>query len=220
MGKSIDSAIFLAVCTALLYSWSTANYHGFLIAASLDSDMMERSFQQVIYGGLIVSFGPILLMLFIASLSLYFWSHAILPSYIDWVRSSVRSKRRVIKFRRFWIGKRITPAIEKQEKSRFNRIALYSLSGVAFILSLVYFENKGQQQANEVLEKHMASDNSPGSMITVSINKSEKTLRYLGCGAKNCAGIEKKSNKVYYFPQSVGYSYTYFPKNVTNASSG
>ncbi|ATD07094.1 hypothetical protein SIO17_08605 [Pseudoalteromonas piscicida] len=220
MGKPIDSAIFLAVCTALLYSWSTANYHGFLISVRLDSDMMERSFHQVIYGGLIISFGPILLTLVVASLSLYFWSHAILPSYIDWVRGSIRSKRRVIKFRRYWIGKRISPAIEKQEKSRFNRITFYSLAGLAFIFSLAYFENKGQQQAAEILEKHMADDNSSGSMITVFINKSEKTLRYLGCGAKNCAGIEEKSNKVYYFSQSSGYSFTYTPKNVIGASSG
>lgn len=220
MGKSVDSAILLAVCTAILYSWSTANYHGFLITANLDSDMMERSFHQVIYGGLVISFGPILLMLVVASPSLFFWSHAILPSYIDWVRGSIRSKRRVIKFRRYWVGKRITPVIEKQEKSRFNRIAVYSIAGVVFICSLAYFENKGQQQASEIIEKHIASDNSPSSMITVLINKGEKTLRYLGCGAKNCAGIKEKSNKIYYFSQSSGYSFTYAPQNVTSAPNG
>lgn len=42
MKKPIDSAILLAACTALLYSWSTANYHGFLTTVGLDSDMMER----------------------------------------------------------------------------------------------------------------------------------------------------------------------------------
>lgn len=212
MRKPIDSAIFLAACTAVLYSWSTANYHGFLIAASLDSDMMERSFHQVIYGGLIISFGPILLMLLVASLSLYFWSHAVLPSYIDWVRGSIKSKRRVIKIRRFWIGKRVALGIEKQEKRRFNHVALYSLVGFVFILSLAYFENKGHQQANEVIDKHMANDNGPSSVITVVINNSEKKLRYLGCGAKNCAGIEENTNKVYYFSQSSGYSFTYTRK--------
>ncbi|WP_028672441.1 hypothetical protein [Saccharospirillum impatiens] len=209
MRKPIDSAIFLGACTAILYSWSTANYHGFLKAASLDSDMMERSFHQVIYGGLVISFGPILLMLLVVSLSLFFWSHAVLPSYIDWVRGSVKSKRRVIKIRRYWIGKRTAPSIEKQEKFRFNRVALCSLAGVGFVLSLAYFEYKGYQQANEVIYKHMASNNSPGSMIAVLINKSEKELRYLGCGAKNCAGIEENTNKVYYFTQSSGYSFTY-----------
>ncbi|PAU71178.1 hypothetical protein [Vreelandella alkaliphila] len=220
MRKPIDSAIFLAACTALLYSWSTANYHGFLIAASLDSDMMERSFHQVIYGGLVISFGPIILMLIVASLSLYFWSHAVLPSYIDWVRGSIKSKRRVIKIRRYWIGMRVSLGIEDQEKRRFNRVALYSLAGMVFILSLVYFENKGQQQAKEIIDRHMANDNSPGSMVTVLINKSEKKLRYLGCGAKNCAGIERNTNKVYYFSQSSGYSFTYTRKNVTSASNG
>ena len=84
-------------------------------------------------------------MLFLVAFALDLWSHAILPSYIDWVSGGVRSKKRIIQIRRYWIGKRVTPAIEKQEKSRFNHIALYSLAGLAFILSLVSFEDKGQQ---------------------------------------------------------------------------
>lgn len=220
MRKPIDSAILLAVCTAVLYLWSTANHHGFLTTVSLDSDMMERSFHQVIYSGLVISFAQILLILFLVTFVLYFWSHAILPSYIDWVRGSIKSKRRVIKFRRYWIGKRVSPVIEKQEKSRLNHFALYSLAGLAFILSLVYFENKGQQQAQETIAKHMEGGNSPESMISVVIDKNEKILRYLSCGAKNCAGIEEKTNRVYYFSQSSGYSFTYVPKNVTSASSG
>ena len=220
MRKPIDSAILLAVCTALLYSWSTANYHGFLTVVGLDSDMMERSFHQVIYSGLIVSFGPIFLMLFLAASALYLWSHAILPSYIDWVRGSIKSKRRVIKFRCYWIGKRVTTTIEKQEKRRFNHAALYSLSCLAFIISLVYFEDKGQKQAKDIIAKHMAGENSPGSMVSVVISKNDKTLRYLSCGAKNCAGIEEKSNRIYYFFQSTGHSFIYVPKNVTSASNG
>jgi hypothetical protein len=220
MRKPIDSAILLAGCTALLYSWSTANYHGFLTTVSLDSDMMERSFHQVIYSGLVVSFVPILVMLFLVAFALFIWSHAILPVYLDWVRGGVRPKRRVIKFRRYWIGKRITPTIEKNEKSRFNRAAIYSLSGFAFIVSLIYFENKGQQQAKDIIAKHLAGENNPGNMISVVIGNNKKTLRYLGCGAKNCAGIEGESNRIYYFSQSTGHSFIYVPKNVTSASSG
>lgn len=212
MKKPIDSAILLAACTALLYSWSTANYHGFLTTVGLDSDMMERSFHQVIYSGLVVSFAPILLMLFLVAFVSFIWSHAILPSYIDWVRASVKSKRRVIKFRRYWIGKRITPTIEKNEKSRFNRAAIYSLSGFVFIVSLVYFENKGQQQAKDIIAKHLAGENNPGNMISVVIGSNDKTLRYLSCGAKNCAGIEDDSNRIYYFSQSSGHSFIYVPK--------
>lgn len=209
MKKPIDSAIFLAACTAVLYSWSTASYHGFLIVAKLDSDMMERSFHQVIYSGLVISIGPVILMLLLAWVLLFFWSHAVLPVYIDWVRSSVKSKRRVIKFRRYWVRRRVAPSIEKQEKSRFYRVTLYALGGVGYILSLVYFENEGRQQASEVIDKHMAGSNSSDSIITVLVDKSEKELRYLDCGAKNCAGIEEDTNKVYYFPQSSSYSFTY-----------
>ena len=55
---SIDSAIFLAGFTAVLYAWSTAYYNGYLHVLHLDSDMMERSFHQVIYNGLLISFSP------------------------------------------------------------------------------------------------------------------------------------------------------------------
>ena len=83
MQKFIDSAVLLAVSTALLFSWGTANYHGFLIATKLDSDMMERNFHQVIYEGLILAFSPVLLSLILISIVLFFYAHIIFPTYID-----------------------------------------------------------------------------------------------------------------------------------------
>jgi len=172
----------------------------------------------VIYGGFIVSFGEIIIMLFVITCVLYLWSHAIFPSYIDRVRGSVRSKRRVIKFRHDWVGNRIPSIIEKKAKSRSNNAALYLLSSLVFLLSLLYFEDKGGQKAKEIIEKHVAVEISQGSMVSVVIGKDEKILRYLTCGAKNCAGIEQKSNKIYYFSQSSGHSFSYAQKNVTSAS--
>lgn len=208
MRKQIDSAILLAVCTALLYSWSTANYHGFLTTVNLDSDMMERSFHQVIYSGLIISFRPIMLVIFLLTSALFVWSHGILPTYIDYVRASFKAKRKMIKVRQYWIGKRVTLTIEKNEKVRFNRFGLYSLYGAIFILSLVYFEEQGQQKAENIIEKHYLNKNIPNSIINVVINKKETLLLYLACGSKNCAGIERKSNRIFYFSQANGYSFT------------
>ncbi|WP_208623567.1 hypothetical protein [Vreelandella songnenensis] len=170
---------------------------------------MERSFHQVIYGGFISSFGPTIIMLIMTSVLLYLWSYAILPLYIDKLKTSVRFKRKVIKLHRFWIGTRISLDIERKEKRRFNNIAFLLLASLAFILSLVYFENEGQKKAEKVISDHMAGENSSDSMITVIINENEKKLRFLGCGAKNCAGIEEKSNKIYYFSQDSGYSFIY-----------
>ena len=70
----LDSAVFIAGFTALLYTWSTAHYHGFLGTLRLDADMMERSFHQVIYSGLLISFAPVIIILILSALILYLYS--------------------------------------------------------------------------------------------------------------------------------------------------
>jgi len=207
--KPIDSAIVLAISTAILYSWSTANFHGYLTTAKLDSDMMERSFHQVIYSGLVLSFGPILFALISYACALFVYSHAIFPCYIDYVRSGIGAKRKVVKFRRFWVGKRIAPAIERREKSRFNKVGVYTLLALLFIISLVYFEKKGSLQANEVLGNYLTNNEKSDGIIEVNINNTKKIMRFLACGEKNCAGIEVDSRRIYYFPQSSGFSFVY-----------
>ncbi|MBB1353518.1 hypothetical protein H5072_05635, partial [Pseudoalteromonas sp. SR45-5] len=134
MTKFIDSAILLAICTALLFSWSTAHYHGFLIAAHLDSDLMERSFHQVIYSGLMLSMLPLFLVLFTVSALLYSYSHMLLPEYVNFVRRSYKAKRKVVKTRKYWVGKRIAPEIEKREKKRFNNYFILFGIATSFLL--------------------------------------------------------------------------------------
>lgn len=167
----------------------------------------------MVYSGFLTSFGPILLILFLLTAGLFAWSHAVLPSYIDYVRGSVKAKRKIIKLKRFWVGKRETPAIEMAEKKRFNRIGLYCLLSFLYFVSLWYFEKQGQTYANEALSRHLSGKNNPNELINITIDKKEKLLFYLSCGSKNCAGIEAKTNKVYYFPQTIGYNFTYNTKN-------
>ena len=214
MPKFIDSAVFLVVCTAVLFSWSTANYNGFLLVAGLDTDMMERSFHQVIYSGFILSFGPVVLILIILLVSLYLYSHAILPAYVDLLRGSYKLKRKAVKIRNFLSGERETPELERKAKIMFNRFAIVCVVATAFISGLVYFEMKGQSGAKKILQNHLKGIASQRSMISVKINDTEKTLRYLSCGSKNCAGIEEKTNKVYYFSESSGFSFVHDFKNI------
>lgn len=207
MRRSIDGAIFLAGLTAILYTWSTAAYNGYLDVAKLDADMMERSFHQVIYGGLLVSFGPILLLAILSAIALYVYSHALLPSYIDWIRGSVKIKRKVVKVRRFWVGKRNSPPVELRAKSIFSKAALLTLFGVAYICSLVYFERNGSQKAKDDIETHIKHENKPVQMIKVELNQKMRILKLLKCGARNCAGIEEDTNEIYYFPSFNSFSY-------------
>lgn len=217
---SLDSAVFLAGFTAILYTWSTAHYNSFLRVLGLDADMMERSFHQVIYSGLLLSFVPALLILFLFASVLYFYSHALLPSYIDWVRKSMRSRRNVVKFRHFWFGKRNSPPIELRAKAFFTKVAIMTLFGVLYVASLVYFENVGKQKAKDLVEVHLKGKNKPNQMVSAKIGKKEKILRFLGCGTRSCAGIEEETNRIFYYASSLGYSYLHQEPNVISQASG
>jgi hypothetical protein len=206
---SIDSAIFLAASTALLYTWSTASYHGFFQVLRLDSDMMERSFHQVIYDGLIIAFFPTFAVLACSAFLLYLYAHLLLPEYVDWVRKSVKSKRKIIKIRRFWRGKRNAAPVELRSKAFFSRVTVLTISVFLYIGTLAHFEHEGREKANEVIGAHLAGKSMPTEMIEVGINGNPKTLRFLGCGARNCAGIEAGTNFIYYFSSSSGYSFLY-----------
>ena len=194
----MDSAVFLAGFTAVLYTWSTAYYNGFLGVLRLDADMMERSFHQVIYSGLLISFAPALLILVLLAFLLYIYSHALLPSYIDWVRKSIRAKRKTVKFRRFWFGKRNSPPVELRAKALFTKVAILAIFGVLYVASLVYFEHEGKEKATQLVEAHLKGENKPTQMVRVKLSKEDKTLRFLGCGNRNCAGLEEKTNLIFY----------------------
>lgn len=206
---SVDSAILLAGFTAVLYSWSTAHYHGFILTLKLNADMMERNFHQIIYGGLLVSFAPLLFLLIMALLVAFLYSHGVVPVYVDWVRKSVKNKRRVIKNRRMWIGKRNSSAIELKAKSVTARIVILFAVGSFYIFSLHLSEVEGVEKAKRMIAMHVEGKIKQSQMLKVKINNVDKTLMFLACGATNCAGIEEKTNRVYYFPTNQGYSYLY-----------
>lgn len=216
MKKTTDSAILLAVTTAVLYSWSTARYHGFLSTVGLDADTMERNFHQVIYSGMVVSFDEILLVLLSLTAFLFVWARAIVPGYVDYVRKSIKNKRKIIKIKKRIIGNRKAPLFETSSIKKSNNVAIYCVISFMFIFSLVYFERQGRDAANSALKAHFSDEKSGIQEIIVKINKSEKTLSFLACGGRNCAAIESETNKIFYFPQSLGYELTYKEKNITN----
>ena len=117
MRKTFDSAFLLALITAVVYCWSTARYNGFLHAANLDTDMMERNFHQVMYSGLVISFKYLLEFLIVVTLIWLLYAHLILPIYVDCLRNSIKLRRKAVKLRRFCLGKRKDTIIEKREKN-------------------------------------------------------------------------------------------------------
>lgn len=205
----VDSAIFLAAFTALLYTWSTAYYHGYIGILNLNADMMERNFHQIIYDGLLISFAPIIVMLTISALCLWTYSHAVLPGYIEWLKSSIGRKRKVIKARRLLFGGRSETDVELRAKSFSLRTILLTFSGIFYVVSLVLFEREGKIKAEELLSAIISGDGYPSRMISVQAGDEIKNLFFIRCGVRNCAGLEKEEELVYYFDSSNGYSFSY-----------
>lgn len=213
---SIDSAILLAIFTALLYTWSTAHYRGYIGSLKLSADMMERDFHQIIYGGLMISFWPAISMLLLLALSLGLYSHLILPIYIECLRHSLKLRKIAVKLRRAFLGTRKEAPIELRAKKVFNRSAILSLLGVMYIFSLAYFEHNGKNKAEELIEAASSENSEDFRTIKVKLDEEIKDLTFIGCGVRNCAGLDHQENLIHYFDSKKGYSFLH--KDRTTAS--
>ena len=205
----LNSAVFLAAATGFLYCAGTAYFGGYLGSLRLDADVLDRNFHQVLYQGFFVSFGPVLLGLLAYLAVVLLYTGVVLPHLTDWLRTTPANKRRYVKARKRWIRKRKSTIAEKLQQQRLFGALRYTVLGILFILALVYFEWQGRKMASPILKQigsQKITDSS--SIIHVKVNEQEKSLLYLGCGARNCAGLDLSSKTIYYFPQN-GHSYQY-----------
>jgi hypothetical protein len=204
-----DSAILLAAVTGSLYCISTAHTSGYLSPLRLDPDVLDRNFHQVLYHGLLTSFPAAFIGLAIYAVARFVYSYMFLPSIIDWLRTSAKNKRHYIKIKHKFLGRRkdsVRVHVAKQ-----NTIDAFKYVALAFVvlLLLVHFEEKGKKEALTLLSQINHQHPILKSLeITVKMDDSVKQLIYLKCGARNCAGLEPNSKKIYYFPQN-GHSYQY-----------
>ncbi len=170
MPKLTDSAILLALISAILFSCSTAHFNGFLTEVNLDVDMMERSFHQVIYEGLILFLTlPVFQILILISGAWVFYARVVLPEYIIYVRKNYSIKRKIVTFKVFWRSKHVASNIEKRELKRSNNLGAYTLSAILFLGLLAFFEIKGKNQAKEILSQHFNIENNTYNIIRVPI---------------------------------------------------
>ena len=215
----LNSAVFLAAITGFLYCAGTAHFGGYLSSLRLDAGVLDRNFHQVLYNGFLVSFGQLLVTLFAYAGARLLYSHVVLTSLTDWLRKAPSNRRSYVKARRRWIKRKDTNT-ERLQKQRTASVLKYMALGILLIVSPVYFESQGNKEALPIL-KQIASGKpvESSSMIHVKINDQEKSLFYLACGARNCAGIDLSSKTIYYFPQN-GHSYQYaVPAAVSPSSS-
>jgi hypothetical protein len=205
----LNSAVLLTAATGFLYSVSTAFYGGYLEPLRLDSGVLDRNFQQTLYYGFIISFVPIFLGLLIYGSTRYLYSHMILPDLITWLKHSWASKRRFIKLKSRFLGKRKDSLYVREQKRHTITTLLYLALFVGFLYSLAYFENKGKKAGFAVITK-LDNEVPNTDLLIVKIDGQIYKLLELTCGARNCAGIEPTTRVVYYFPQN-GHSFLHSP---------
>lgn len=204
-----DSGLALAALTAFLYCASTAYTGGYFGILLLDSDVLDRNFHQVLYHGFFISVRPIILAFSVYAIVRGFYSHAVLPMTNDELRKSWKRKRKFLTLKYRLLGKRKDSPIEVYEKRR--SISLVFLTGllIVFVSFLAYFEQEGKESAILILTELNTKPIQDDKLISVTVNGEVKKLFYLGCGARNCAGVDPASRHVQYFPQN-GHSF-YLP---------
>lgn len=200
--KVLDSALLLTLVTVFLYCSSTAYNHGYLTSMSLDSDILDRNFHQILYDGMIKNIWTFLLVpLF---LSLLYTLHSIYKIELKrYVRKGFSNARKLLvlqKKLRIRNGR-----LTEFEVWYFLRIK-YCWSFVvllfAFFFSMAYFESEGKDKA---MGLKMAIFKGKANNLTLP-KYPDKKLIILFCGARNCAAIDQKMMEIVYFPQTESFT--------------
>ena len=104
-------------------------------------------------------------------------------------------------------GKQKDSKIVRCAKKHAVAVAFTAVASLAFLLMLSYFETQGKQAAFEILKKIDTKTVQPTDLLLwVRIDGQDRRLLDLGCGARNCAGLDLVTRTVIYFPQN-GHSY-------------
>lgn len=191
--------LMVTLATVSLYTWSVAHFNAFITVFGLDYAVLERSFYQTLYYGFLHSFGNLLIFV-VYMVVLFFLVYvvtSILPEVINLLNKKV-------------VGD------SKPESSPARLAKRMMLSGgacvcvlVLFVVSLSYMEKDGEKLGFEKLASFTSTDVTKVPIINVKIDGENKELFFIVCGSVNCAGMEGKSDLIYYFPLVSGFSYKF-----------
>lgn len=213
--KLFDSAIIIAIFTAILYSIGMAKHHGFLTEINLNPDMLERSFHLTVYYGVIdLSFGVMAITFF--AIVLISIVGLMVPSLIDAIYIILPKKIKNCikeKFNNFFSSPEKddnwVTSITNLSINLLTLLTLIMLGAFLYALIMLHFERKGKDSAAANKELYDNGNYPATKVITTRINNENKDLFFLTCGSNNCSGIDIKTNKIYYFDKKLGYSFIY-----------
>lgn len=198
----LNSAGLIVLTTAFLFASSTAYTSALLRRLGLDSDLMERSFHQVLYHGFIIN----IVFLMALPVALFF------ITFIAYeVKMEMHRTFRASNNKRFSNARRILKPLRKvgvrfrRESYIMRRLGNIKLAtwltlscAVLCIFIIVSHERQGGIDALAHIEEIKNGD-----APLVYIDGDEKGYPFLYCGAKNCAAYDAVNNRVKYFPQNI-----------------
>jgi hypothetical protein len=210
--KFIDSAVVLSVLTGFFLSIGLTYQLGFYNYLDLDPSILESSLYESIYLAMSELLPLINVYMFLIILILIVILYVIGRHIII----NLKECEKVISF----INKLSYLFIYDKESKKIYKcfvviIFVLLISNCYFFILVNYYE-KGKVYGGELITAFKAdhvSKSKPKKMseriISVKIDGEKKELFLLECGANNCAAIEKKTNKIYYFPQNISFSFVY-----------
>jgi hypothetical protein len=132
--------------------------------------------------------------------------HMLLPALKDVLHKDWRSKRFFLKLKRRLCSKRNMSDYELRVRKQTPMMIFIPVVALSFIFSLTHFQSLGKETASQLRTRLERKSFLQHEIISVTINGVAKKLMFLGCGARNCVGVDPESRGIHYFPQN-GHSY-------------
>jgi len=196
--RLLDSAIALAMITAYLFCASTAYVHGYFNTLSLDSDVLDRNFHQVLYHGMILN----LTYLFLLPLFFFVYNN-IKKQSAQFSSKAAKNNfglaKKIVKCQQFLKVRPINRNLiiqSYQKKEKHSRIVF--LIFIVFIISMYSFESSGKNSASEKLDN---IKNNKFNSIRFNLSTPRNQYALLFCGSRNCVAYDTKNNENFYFQQ-------------------
>ncbi|MGY6037785.1 hypothetical protein [Aeromonas sp. AE23HZ002T15] len=195
-----NSAGLIVLTTAFLFASSTAYTNALLRRLGLDSDLMERSFHQVLYHGFIINLFFLMILPFVL-LSMAYIAYEVKDVMHRAFRIS--NDRRFSNARRFLKPLRKVGVKFRRESYIMRRLGTIKAAtwmtlscSLLFILVIAHHEQKGGDDAVANIESIRKGDTS-----LVYLDGEKAGYPFLYCGARNCAVYDKENDQIKYFAQ-------------------
>lgn len=189
----------VTLATVSLYAWSVAHFNALITVFGLDYAMLEKSFYQTLYYGFLHSFANLLIFV-VYMVVLFFLVYIVtssLPEVINLLNKKVVGDSKAEPF----------PARLAKRMMLSGGACVCVL--VLFLVSLSYMEKDGQKLGLEKLASFTSTDVTKVPIINVKIDGENKELFFIVCGSVNCAGLDKNTDLIYYFPLVSGFNFKF-----------